>query len=114
MTSDERSKLALLAVFREKSLTGECLRGNFPVFFCGDGSSHIDGIPSDSTVIALDNLFVIDTIDGFKFPFDPDEQDKVLLVRRREVVAENFQPNHPQLLDASRGLHCCFPGGFKQ
>lgn len=98
MTSDERSKL--LAVFQEKSLTEEYLRGNFPVFFCGDGSSHIDGIPSDSTVIAVDNLFVIDTIDGFKFPFDPDEQDKVLLVRRREVVAENFQPNHPRLLDA--------------
>jgi hypothetical protein len=67
---------------------------------CGDGSSHIDGIPSDSTVIAVDNLFVIDTIDGFKFPFDPDEQDKVLLVRQQEVVAENFQQNHPRLLDA--------------
>jgi hypothetical protein len=79
MTSDERSKL--LAVFWEKSLTEEYLRGSFPVFFCGDGSSNIDGIPSDSTVIAVDNLFVIDTIDGFKFPFDPDEQDKVLLVQ---------------------------------
>jgi hypothetical protein len=102
--STKEGRLTLLSTFSEKAMTETLLQRDSPVFFSGDNSCHIDGVPPGSKVIPVNSLFVVDTTLGFKFPFDSQEQDQVLLVPREQVISHNFQPNHANLLDALHEL----------
>jgi hypothetical protein len=103
--STKEGRATLLSTFLEKAMTETLLQSDFPVFFSGDNSCHIDGVPLGSKVIPVNSLFVVDTtLLGFKFPFDLQEQDQVLLVPQEQVISHNFQPNHANLLDALHEL----------
>jgi hypothetical protein len=70
-----------------------------PIFYCGDGSSKIDGIPNDSIVRNVtSDLLVIDTVHGFKFPFSSSGQEDILLVRRTEALKYETADDHARLL----------------
>jgi hypothetical protein len=50
-TSSE-GKAEFCALARDKSLSASFIQNSRPIFFCGDGSNHIDGIPQGSIVMS--------------------------------------------------------------
>jgi hypothetical protein len=87
------------------ALSADHIKCSQPIFYCGDDSGKIDGIPKDAIVRNVSSdLLVIDTVHGFKFPFSPSEQDDIILVRRAEALAHDNSDNHAQLLDSLKVL----------
>jgi hypothetical protein len=97
-TSSE-GRAAFCALAREKSLSASFIQNSKPIFFCGDGSNHIDGIPQGSIVMSVQDLVIVDTIHGFKFPLEAtSSQDDIVLVCRSDAI--EHQPNHRLVLEA--------------
>ena len=115
---DHHAKAALLAKFQASSLTDEYIdsqnKTNNHIFYCADGTGHIDGLPTTSTVKPVDSLFIVDSTTGFQYPLDGGEFDDVFLVPREHVIKEEYQPDHAKLLHALTELSKRKPEkGFK-
>jgi hypothetical protein len=77
------------------------IKGSPPIFFCGDGSGKIDGIPKDAIVRNVcSDLLVIDTVHGFKFPFAPSQQNDIVMMRRTEALEYEDSRDYARLLDS--------------
>ena len=86
---DHHAKAALLAKFQASSLTDEYIdsqnKSNNHIFYCADGTGHIDGLPTTSTVKPVDSLFIVDSTTGFQYPLDGGEFDDVSMSSKRHI-----------------------------
>lgn len=99
LPTSSKGKAEFCALARDKSLSAFFIQNSKPIFFCGDGSNHIDGIPQGSIVMSVQDLVIVDTIYGFKFPMEAtSSRDDIVLVRRSDAI--EHQPNHRLVLEA--------------
>jgi hypothetical protein len=90
------------------ALAPEDIKCSQPIFYCGDDSGKIEGIPNNAIVRNVSSaLLVIDTVHGFKFPFSPSGQEDIILVRRMEALQYDNSHDHILLLDSLKVLSNC-------
>lgn len=102
---NDSQKQDFLRKANELSVSQEHIKCSPPIFYCGDDSGKIDGIPNDAIVRNVSSdLLVIDTVHGFKFPFSPSQQNDIILMRRTEALEYENSGDHARLLDSFKVL----------
>jgi hypothetical protein len=102
---NEVQKQDFLRKANEFSFCQEDIKGRPPIFYCGDDSGKIDGIPNSAIVPNVSSdLLVIDTVHGFKFPFAPSQQNDIILMRLTKALEYENSGDHARLLDSFKVL----------
>ena len=107
-TNDTQKKDFLRAA-AALAITRDDIQCSPPIFYCGDDSSTIDGIPNNAIVRNVSSaLLVVDTVHGFTFPFSSLGQEDIVLVRRVEAIQQyDNSHDHALLLDSLNVLSNC-------
>jgi hypothetical protein len=109
--SKERRKF--MRQSKAKSVPTEFIMNSPPIFFCGDKTGKIKGIPVDGIVKNVsDSLLIIDLTHGFKYPLLPSQQDDLVLIRRDEAIKYENKLDHE--LITNTGFVPCFKFPFPQ
>jgi hypothetical protein len=94
---------------KAKSVSNEFIKKSPPIFYCGDKTRKIKGIPVDGIVKnASDSLLIINLTHGFKYPLLPSQQDDLVLIRRDEAIKYENKLDHELLLDSFLALNSRF------
>jgi hypothetical protein len=84
---------------KEKSISAEFIKNSPPIFYCGNNTKKIEGIPVDGIVKNVsDSLLIVDSTHGFKYSFLASQQDDLVLIRRDEAIKYENKRDHEVLL----------------
>jgi hypothetical protein len=85
MNLKERQKF--MRQSKAKSVPSKFIKNSPPIFYCGNKTRKIEGIPVDGIVKnVLKSLLIIYSTQGFKYPLLSSQQDDLVLIRRDEAI----------------------------